>query len=164
MTKRTHASVTDIPCNCNLLKFAADQKHIPVTFYERSNEYHFIYTDPTGKGNGSLRIYHCFFCGGTTPESKRVRQFAVIDFGEKVRLDHIVEDIKTISDAFAILGEPDRDEEVGELTDEENSKPPTVNKYRSLIYTKLSETADVRITDRHKEVVYINYEVAVQLG
>jgi len=157
MAKRTHASVTEVPCTCNALQFSADQKHSPVTFDESLNEYHFVYPDPTGKGNGSLMIYHCFFCGGTAPESKRKRQFAVIDFGEKVRLDKLVKDIKTINDAISVLGEPDRDEITGEHIDEENNTPPIVNNYRSLVYTKISQTANIRITDRHKEVVSISY-------
>jgi hypothetical protein len=74
MAKPTRASVTEEPCKCGVLELAAKDPRSHIVFDSEVNEYHFRYPHPI-KGNpsamGSMVIYHCFFCGGAAPASKR---------------------------------------------------------------------------------------------
>lgn len=96
-----------------------------------------------------LRIYHCPFCGGAAPESKRDLLFGVITAEEEGRLKELLRGIKSLDDAVRVLGVPDRDEPhaVTQRAPEDNGKPPVTENFRLLVYSQLSETAEVWITD-----------------
>ncbi|TAK19469.1 MAG: hypothetical protein EPO40_33155 [Myxococcaceae bacterium] len=159
MTKPTFASVTERPCACDYLSHAADDPRSPIVFDPKLNEYNFEYpslrSDEAGKAY--LRIYHCPFCGGAAPESKRDQLFAVISPEEKRRLNQLLSGIKSVEDAFSVLGTPDHDDPHGLTAQrpEREGSAPTRQSYRSLTYSQLSDTADVILTDYRADGVHI---------
>jgi hypothetical protein len=143
--KPTHASVTDAPCKCGYLERASDEPMVPIVFDEQTNEYHI---ENVGDA-GHRVIYHCPFCGGAAPPSKRGSLFATITQDENSRLIALATGFKTVKQAVAKLGTPDDDMPAGLGM---GSKPtegeaPTFTSYRTLTYKGLSETADVVLID-----------------
>ncbi len=142
MPKRTHLSVTEKSCQCNYLQRAADNPENPIRFDQRTSEYQFVF------GDGRLRIFHCPFCGGAAPESKRSLLFAQIPYSEEDRLSQVLEPIKTIDDALELLGKPDVDSYLAVRTPEAENKAPTIERLRDIRYYGLSDVADVSIAER----------------
>lgn len=162
MTKPTFASVTEQSCACHYLAHAADDPRSPIVFDPKLNEYNFEYTSPCSDeacavGKAYLRIYHCPFCGGAAPESKRNLLFAVISPEEQRRLNELLSGIKSVEDAFRVLGTPDHDDPHG-LTVQQREREgtaPTRRSYRSLTYSQLSDTAEVILTDYRADGVHV---------
>ena len=100
-----------------------------------------------------LVIYHCPFCGGAAPKSKRALLFAVITEDEQERLGKLMKGIKSIDDAVRKLGQPDDDIASGvtRRSPEKPGHPPTIQSYRRIVYSQLSETAELHITDFREE-------------
>lgn len=157
MTKPTFASATDRPCECGYLPRSADDPDLPIAFDTLTGEYQFKYRERLGDQDGAamLVIYHCPFCGGAAPKSKRELLFAVIPENERERLSKLIVGIKTLGDAARILGPPDDDLASGvtRRSPEDPGRPPTIQNFRVLVYSRLSETAELRITDFHEEGV-----------
>ena len=154
MAKPTHTSVTEEPCTCGYLERAADDPTLPIVYDAQLNEYHFEYPSPCAEGEceqakASLMIYHCPFCGGAVPASKRGLLFAVIPPQEERRLYKLLGDIKTLDAATRVLGPPDDDNPHGltEQRAEREGAPPTVESFRTLRYSGLSDTADVYMAE-----------------
>ena len=154
MGKPTFASVTEELCTCGFLPEQADDPTSPIVYDPQLNEYHFEYPDPCGEGEcgqakASLMIYHCPFCGGAAPESKRDLLFAVIPPEEERRLSKLLGGLKTLDQATQALGPPDDDNPQGltETQVEREGTAPTAESSRTLRYPGLSETADVYITE-----------------
>ena len=105
-------------------------------------------------------IYHCPFCGGAAPESKRHKLFAIVSDSEADRIHKSLEHINSLDDAIRILGPPDQDDPRGFVIHrpEKDGKAPTVESYRSFLYEKLSDTADVRIIEHPQEGVSISLQ------
>jgi hypothetical protein len=146
---------TDL-CHCGSLQKYADSPDIPIEFDSKLNEYHFVLTDAAGfKGHITLR--HCFFCGGKAPESKRANLFATISSAEQSRLLALVEPLKTADAVMAALGPPDRDDPLGasRTEPETDGKPPVTQGYRTLVYSQLSDTADVHFGADHQGAVHV---------
>ena len=139
-------SKTDELCDCDTLQNAADNPHLPIVFDAKLNEFHLIYNVNGGKGQ--MNLYHCFFCGGKAPESKRHLQFAMISDEERFRLRELINRLKTLDDVLATLGKPDQDHEDGVMImlPETEANPPKEQAYRSLVYENLSDVADIRVT------------------
>ncbi len=83
MEKRTWASVTGDPCSCGFLEQAADDPNLPIRFDPLVGEYHFEFPSPFAgeacpEAKAQLTIYHCPFCGGAAPPSKRDTLFTNI--------------------------------------------------------------------------------------
>src|SRR5206468_2568902 len=114
-------------------------------------EFHFSYGDPRSKNRATLVIYHCPFCGGAAPKSKRHLLFAVIPPDEEERLAKLLVPVKTIRSALKTLGKPQRDDPAGTHTaqDEAAGKSPVRQRHRTLVYEGLSKVADVWITERN---------------
>ncbi|MFH1269086.1 MAG: hypothetical protein ABIK89_25445 [Planctomycetota bacterium] len=146
--KRTHASVTDEPCDCGYLQQAADDPDNPIVFDEETSEYQFTYHEPGHEGLSMLVIYHCPFCGGAAPESKRSLLFAVISRSEQARLSEQLSRIGSIEDALDIFGEPQLDDFSVASTPSREDDPPAIHHLRALLYDHLSDVANVRITER----------------
>ena len=148
--RQTHASVTDEPCSCKYLQRAADDPRVPIIFDDSTGEYQYTYQEPKSSGLSTLIIYHCPFCGGTAPASKRHLLFHVISPEEEERLAAIITPIRSIADALKILGKPDDDNPTGIIsgTTETEDSPPSIRYSRTLTYQGLSDTADVRIEER----------------
>lgn len=150
MAKPRDGSVTEERCTCGYLERAADDPRSPIVYDARLNEYNFEYNDPyeggaDGAVNSLLRIYHCPFCGGAAPPSKRGLLFAVIQPEEKSRLEESLRGITTMNEALRVLGPPNEDNPQGvvETRGEGEGSPPTSESFRMLRYTGLSDTVDV---------------------
>ena len=145
----TFASVTDAPCRCGFLRRAADDPRLPIVFDRPTGEYHFRYREGDAKHFATLVIYHCPFCVGAAPKSKRRSLFHVIPPGEERRLVALLDGITT-REAMRKPGTPDEDDPrgAGVQHPEHGGRPPTTQWYRTLRYTKLSAVADVWFTER----------------
>ena len=146
----THASVTDEPCTCKVLQRLADDPSVPIIFDGRTSEYQFIYQEPDASGPSTLVIYHCPFCGGAAPASKRQLLFHIIPPEEQQRFTAMLTPVHTISDALNLLGKPDDDNPAGVISrnDESDQSPSSVTAFRTLTYRGLSDVADVCFTER----------------
>jgi hypothetical protein len=149
----TFASKTDVLCDCGTMESAARNPDLPIGFNSSLNEFNFVY------GAGKMRIYHCPFCGGKAPESLRGALFAQIPRQEQQRLFALTEKFKTVADVVGSLGQPDRDSARGIVVGapERDGQAPKLTAHRVLVYSKLSEVADV-----HAEV-YPEDRVAISL-
>jgi hypothetical protein len=145
MSKRPNfASVTDVPCTCGSLSASANDPDVPIIFDAPTGEYQFAY------GGSRLIIYHCPFCGGAAPASRRPLLFAVLPEEERRRLNELLSPLQAVADAIAQLGKPDRDDSAGKIVyhPEAEKTAPKTEHFRTLLYEKLSTTADVHITER----------------
>ena len=135
------------PCKCGFLEREAGHPDSPIRFDAEKNEYHFIHSTSEG-GEARMLIYHCPFCGGRAPKSKRGNLFARLTNKETRRLTDLTKDLHTLEQVLTALGQPDRDSPVGMtiVAPERSGKPETTQNFRTLVYSKLSETAEVHIT------------------
>jgi len=146
----TNASVTDAICDCKYLQRAADDPDVPIVFDERTNEYHYTYLESGSGVPAILNIYHCPFCGGTAPRSKRPLLFHVVSSEEKRRLADLLVPIRSVRELVETLGEPDKDDPAGmwERSEEFDDRPSRVVPCRMLTYESLSDVADVQVYER----------------
>ena len=146
MPNPMHRSVTDVPC-CGCLERQANDPDTAIVFDEALNEFNFEY-HKNGRER-RLRLYHCPFCGGAAPQSKRGLLFAVVTWAEAERLRDLVKEVHTLDEAIALLGPPDVDQEsgMGVKIPESRDRPSTRECFRAVIYTQLSETGNLRLTD-----------------
>lgn len=147
---RTFASVTDTECTCSYLQNAADDPRLPIIFEALTGEYHFTYREPGCDGLSTLTIYHCPFCGGAAPKSKRSLLFAVVPREEEERLAAMLYPLQSIGEAIEQLGQPDEDDPSGSRTmqPEIQGRPPSWQHCRMLTYTRLSDVADIHIIEQ----------------
>jgi hypothetical protein len=140
-------------CDCGALDRAARDPELPVEFDAKLNEFNLVH------GPGRMRIYHCWYCGGKAPESLRGTLFARISGDEGDRLFTLMAEASTLTELIERFGEPDRDSARGVVveTPERDGQAPTVEARRVLVYTKLSEVADVHVE------VYPDDRVAILL-
>lgn len=131
------------PCGCGWLERESNEPESPVRFDPVLNEYEIVRSD-----GGTLSVYHCPFCGGRVPESKRKLMFAHISQREQDRLREMIANPRTIEDAIQKLGQPDSDTCGSVDTPEREGRPPTFELQRQLRFEKLSDTADVYVTER----------------
>jgi hypothetical protein len=129
-------------CKCGVLESMTDEPKCPVEFDAVLNEYHI-----TGEGNSHWMIYYCPFCGGRTPKSRRARLFNTLTHDERERLFKLTEGYRTLDEVIAAFGQPDIDQPVGvaKITPEREGIPEITEGGRVVVYTKLSDTADVRV-------------------
>jgi hypothetical protein len=154
--------VTEEPCKCSYLERAAEDPDSPIVFDHDLHEYDFEYPSPCGDGackgaKAKLRIYHCPFCGGTAPESKRPLLFSVIPGDEERRLFALLGSFKTVEEATQALGPPDEEIPYG-LTmkqPEQDGNAPNIESFRTLRYSSLSETAVVNISDSRDGRIHV---------
>lgn len=146
--RRTHASVTDVDCSCGYLQRAADDPDVPIRFEASTGEYQFAYQTEVW-GPSMLVIYHCPFCGGAAPRTKRELLFHVIPDAEEERLKELLLPIETIADALERFGEPESDSPFGtaSMHDEANGEPGAIEYARVLRYESLSKVATVEILE-----------------
>lgn len=152
--KPTWASVTSKPCRCSYLNDAAADEANPIVFDERTGEFQFTYFEEGGEFPSMLIIFHCPFCGGTAPKSKRPELFKSIPRDEEERLASILQPIATIDDALTQLGIPDTDSHSKSRQYEREGKVPTVQYFRMIQYNGLSDVAIVSFTERSDGKAY----------
>jgi len=162
MNKRTRSSVTEISCQCRFLQNAANDPDLPIILDELTGEFQFKYDERHRSlfkkfsraifghedTDATLVIYHCPFCGGAAPESKRHLLFEVIPHEEESRLSELLKSIKTIDNAISQLGLPDLDGHLETKTPESDGLPSRIEYHRDIQYHGLSDVAIVRITER----------------
>lgn len=152
--KPTFASVTTKPCACNWPRDVSREPENSVRFDESTGEYEFV----TSSG-GKLNIYHCPFCGGAMPRSRRAELFAYVSDAEVARLDDLTRNLRSVDEAMRALGPPDTDMAAGlrERTPTRGRRPPRVASHRVLTFSRLSDTADVQLIDRGPEGIRFSY-------
>src|SRR5690349_11129568 len=106
-TRPNESSVTARRCTCGFLEQQADDPRVPIVFDEPTSENHFTYTEAGCAGPSTLILYHCPFCGGAAPPSKRVLPFAVIPPAEEERLSKLLRPVTSVRFAIERLGRPD---------------------------------------------------------
>jgi hypothetical protein len=153
--KPTFASVTTKPCECRWPQDVSAEPENGVAFDAQTNEYQF--RTPSG---GSLTIYHCPFCGGAMPRSKRADLFARITEAELQRLTKLTSKLKSVADAIRVLGKPAHDHPHGLAvrTPAKGRRPPGVASYRVLTFTRASDTADVELIDYGPKGIRFTYQ------
>jgi len=120
--KPTRFSVSAAPCQCRFLEEASVEPASPIVFDEKMNEYHI---ERVAKGRrGHYVIYHCPFCGGAAPRSRRHTFFATITSAEEERLFTLTSGLKSFEDVVAKLGKPDSDLDPGVQTPAPTRRPP----------------------------------------
>ena len=139
-------------CKCGVLQQAADDPDSHVEFDPKLNEFHI-----TGKSNGYMMVYYCPFCGGSAPKSRRPSLFHRLSNAERRRLCELTKDLRTVDAVIAALGQPDIRHPVGLITGtpERDGKPETTQGYPMMIYSKISDTANIEV------VVYPDDKVAI---
>ena len=143
--KPNSASVTAVPCTCKTLERAAEEPDCPVVFDPELKEYNIENRRTRSRWN----IYHCYFCGGAAPRSKRASLFATIPERERERLTHLTSGFADFGEVLARFGKPDEDMAVGtaSIRDATDAAGPTVTPYRTLRYYGLSKVANVEFVD-----------------
>ena len=141
------ASVTSEKCSCGYLQRAAADPDTPIIFDDTTREYQFTYQEPECEGPSTLILYHCPFCGGAAPKSKRAQLFLTVPRIEVDRLTQILNPIRTMNDAIQLLGAPSFDGFSTSRTPERDTGPPTVQQHRTIQYKEMSDIADVLITE-----------------
>ncbi len=137
MPKRTYASITEENCRCNYLQDMADDPDSGIRFDQSTSEYQFVCD------SAKDIIYHCPFCGGAAPESKRSLLFSQVPESEIDRLSRFFESITTIDDAIELLGKPDSDSYSTSTLPETEDKAPSYQRHRQIRYDGLSDVANV---------------------
>lgn len=96
-------------------------------------------------------------CGGKAPESRRSELFHRLPNAEQERLGKLTHNLHSVQEVTAALGEPDFERPNGMVTTtpERDGNPEITRTYPTMIYTKLSDVADVHV------LVYPNDKVAI---
>jgi len=130
-------------CDCRVLEHASREPDHPIRWDERLQEYYIVY----GK-SGRMMIYYCPFCGGSTPKSRRSLLFHSLTDEEQRRLSNLIKGLETVQGVKAAFGEPDIYQPQGErkTIPERDGKPETTTVYSVMIYTKLSDVANIHVT------------------
>jgi len=147
MSKRTFASVTEAPCACGWLGRMASNPNVPVKYASEVNEYHLEHVDEHG-GKTFAVLYHCPFCGGAAPESKRGDLFSKISDQEAARLRALTDKVKSGADAMRVLGHADDDEpiDIPAGTALRPKRDGTLFRpKRVLTFSQLSDVAEVQV-------------------
>jgi hypothetical protein len=142
-------------CDCSVLERASREADHAIRWDERMNEYFIAH----GK-SGRMMVYYCPFCGGSTPKSRRSLLFHTLTDAERQRLCTLTKDMLTVQDVTNAFGEPDISQPVGMVITkpERDGKPETTQSYPVMIYTKLSDTADVHVTVYPTERVAVSFQ------
>jgi hypothetical protein len=113
----------------------------PVGYDAELNEYYLRSHD----GHGRFSVYHCLFCGGRTPASRREALFAHVTQAERIRLHGMIESFRTLPDVLAALGPPDLDQPIGSSHTQPGEEGRT-DFCRTLTYEGLSATVNLMVS------------------
>ena len=78
-------------CECGALETLSKEPSIPIVFDAELNEYHLV-----GTAQQQILIYHCIFCGGQTPASRRDELFMHVTKEEFEKLRKATNGLKTV--------------------------------------------------------------------
>ena len=150
------------PCECGYLDREASDPDSPIQFDRELNEYYFAHQithDGGTQAKGKLSLYHCPFCGGRAPESRRDDLFHRLTEAERQRLMRITKDLKTVQEVVSAFGEPDIRQHSGMVIIKPGraDEPECSQSYPVMIYKGLSEVSDVDV------IVYPDDKVGITL-
>lgn len=147
------------PCKCGFLETQANHPDSPIRFDPELKEYHFIHRMSTS-GEAMMMIYHCPFCGGRAPKSRRSELFHRLTDAERRRLCNLTKNMRTLEDVTAAFGKPDIKQPIGMVVTkpERDGKAETTQSYPMMIYRKLSSTAEVHVTVYPNDRVGITFQ------
>ena len=149
MGKPNDASVTDQPCTCGYLQNAADDAGNPIVSDEQTGEYQFTYHERGLDGPSMLILYHCPFCGGAAPKSKRSLLSATIPRAEESRLAELLAPVRSIDQALSFIRNSlTMTVSATQRLPGGEGQAPTVEYRREIHYEDLSEVATVWITEQ----------------
>jgi hypothetical protein len=140
-------------CECRTLDRLSKEPTVPIEFDTAMNEYHIV-----GTNGSQTMIYHCPFCGGRTPTSRRDELFMHVTHEELSRLTGLTQDLKTLPEVLKTFGPPDWDHPAGTtVTKEDDTGRPVTAFFRTLTYRNLSATAGVSVTVHADEGVQFSF-------
>src|SRR5262245_42398099 len=117
---RTGSDFSAPNCECRMLERFSKEPSVPIEFDAELNEYHIL-----GALGERLMVYHCPFCGGRAPDSRRNELFMHITLAEKLRLMELTRDLKTLDDVLGAFGSPDMDNPAGvDVTKDDSAGRP----------------------------------------
>lgn len=128
-------------CHCGGLEHAAENPNTAVEFDYETNEFQIV--NKIGSRRSMLPIRYCFYCGGRAPRSIRESLFEYVPPEEYTRIATLFKDVRTIEDAVKMFGQPDHDIPGGDIRKDDLETWSIVS--RSVIYTNVSDIADVRL-------------------
>jgi hypothetical protein len=132
-------------CDCGGLEKISKEPEGPIVFDPEINEYNLAYRTQSGI-QMQYRVYHCLFCGGRTPASRRDELFLHVTDAERTRLMSMVGALRTLPDLITALGAPDEDVPAGTaMTTIACDGREQTTLYRLLTYNNLSPTAHLRV-------------------
>ncbi|QND60560.1 hypothetical protein [Mesorhizobium huakuii] len=128
-------------CECGTLEALSKEPSIPIVFDAELNEYHIV-----GTAQQQVLIYHCIFCGGQTPASRRDELFMHVTREEFERLRKTTSGLNTLEDVVGTLGPPDFDHPAGfSSTEPVGLGPRRTTDFRQMTFSSLSDTANVHV-------------------
>src|SRR5262245_48662227 len=92
----TWPPVTEPSRTCQHSEDTPPNPHFPIRYDADLNEYSMVWR--IGDGYGAMMIYHCPFCGGRTPKSRRDQLFADVPQSEYERLAQLTAGIASIDE------------------------------------------------------------------
>jgi hypothetical protein len=128
-------------CDCGTLENLSKEPETPIGYDAELNEYYIRGRN----GRGRILIYHCLFCGGRTPKSRRAALFAHVTQAERTRIWGIVQNLQTLPAVLATLGPLDLDQPIGGSTTLPGEGGRT-DFCRTLTYEGLSTTVDLKVS------------------
>jgi len=105
-------------------------------------------------------IYHCPFCGGRTPESRRDTLFASVPNEEYEHLHALTAGVKSVEDAIRVLGNPSRDDVppvppgFTPPTDRDGNSTWPV---RFLTFSDCSDVAEIQVSVKADNTVEVSF-------
>jgi hypothetical protein len=129
-----------VKCSCGRLQQAAADPALPVLYDAETNEFRLRV------GDGELIMYHCPFCGGSMPASKRGALFTEPEPREMGEIQNRLRGAQTIADVISRLGEPDR--RLGPAPPVTFGGHTYPGSKENLVYTSLGQTLDVEIQEQ----------------
>lgn len=138
-------------CDCRTLERLSREPSVPIEFDAKLNEYNI-----RGAAGELIMIYHCPFCGGRTPDSRRDELFVHVTHAEMERLKILTRGLKTLADVLDVFGSPDRDDPAGcGITRDDGTGLPRTTYYRQLTFNALSDTARVHaVVDLNNQIQF----------
>ncbi len=122
------------------------------------NEFHFVARRDDGTIKHETLIYHCPWCGGVTPKSKRETFFAAIPFAEDARIRAVFKGLKTIKDVIDELGPANYDNPDANMFNlrERDGLPPLREGGHYLRYDHLSDVVDVHVREHPGRGIWVS--------
>ena len=158
MPAGTWASVTKALCTCGQLEQSAADPNTSIRYDPELNEYSIICSGDM-ESYGAMVIYHCPFCGGLAPESRRGQLFSAVPDAEYERLSTLTAGVTSVEDALRVLGTPSADQPVTlpqryvlPIRTDQLSRP-----VRALTFGGLSDVADIQVLVHDDKSIQVTF-------